>query len=466
LIKAIIVHHCIQHLISASKQRLLSRQRQQSINCHLPNTIVSIQLISSNISISIDMGSTSKGFQDKRVVVVGGGLGGMAFMNAAMYAGLKNVQCYEQAHQFGEVGAGVDVSANANRILDAFGLQDSLLRRSSPQLPYYMQYHNYKTGEYLAHIEEFSKPHARLIHRAHLLDSLKERVPEERLHLQKRLASIDRNTSPDAAPYTLHFEDGTAVDADIVIGCDGIKSRVRRELGFGDSPNYSGQVVYRGFVEYKDLPEETSQLLRKVVNFRGPKRHILCLPIGNPATQTDRIGVIGFMSESLDSWDSENWMARADIETLHEHVKDWCPQVQDLIKGLHKGSPDGRMMKQALYVRDPLAKWFEMKEGQNNAGIVLLGDAVHSTLPHQGKSSANTSYSPRILFTKTIYQARVSAWPSSLVLHWPPFLHTGRMMICMLHFNSIRICASPALIESRRPALRLASWLAPMTLIT
>lgn len=322
------------------------------------------------------------GFQDKRVVVVGGGLGGMAFMNAALYAGVKNIQCYEQAHQFGEVGAGVDITANANRILDAFGLQESLTRRSSPQLPYYMQYHNYHSGEYLGHIEEFSKPHARLIHRAHLLDSLKEPVPEEKLHLQKRLAFIERNT--ETAPYTLHFEDGTTTDADIVIGCDGIKSRVRRELGFGDSPNYSGQVVYRGFVEYKDLPEDTATLLRNVVNFRGPKRHLLCLPIGNPATQTDRVGVIGFMTESLDSWDSENWMARAEISTLHEHVKEWCPQVQDIIKGLEAGSPDGRMMKQALYVRDPLAKWYEMNE-QQSAGIVLLGDAVHSTLPHQGK---------------------------------------------------------------------------------
>ncbi|KAJ5125850.1 hypothetical protein N7526_008027 [Penicillium atrosanguineum] len=283
------------------------------------------------------MGSTGMGFESKRVAVVGGGLGGMAFMNAALFAGLKNVQCYEQAHQFGEVGAGVDISANANRILDTFGLQESLLRCSSPQLPYYMQYHSYQTGEYLAHIEEFSKPHARLIHRAHLLDSLKKPVPGDHLHLQKRLAVIDRNTSPDAAPYTLHFEDGTTVDADIVIGCDGIKSRVRRELGFGDSPKYSGQVVYRGFVEYEDLPEETSKLLRNVVNFRGPKRHILCLPIGNPFTQTDRIGVIGFMSEPLDSWDSENWMARADIETLHEHVKDWCPPSP----GRHRGSPQG-----------------------------------------------------------------------------------------------------------------------------
>ncbi|KAJ5814088.1 uncharacterized protein N7503_000838 [Penicillium pulvis] len=327
------------------------------------------------------------GFENKRVVIVGGGLGGMAFLNAALYAGLKNVQLYEQAPQFAEVGAGVNITSNANRVLDAFGLQESMTRKSSRKLPCYMEYHSYKSGDYLGHIEEFSNPPARLLHRAHLLDCLKERVPQSSLNLGKHLVSIDRNTSEGSAPYTLRFEDGTTAEADIVIGCDGIKSNVRRDMGLGDSPNYSGQVVYRGFVDYKDLPEETAQLLRKTVNFRGPKRHVLILPIGNQETKTDRAAIIGFMSESLDSWDSESWMSRSDIDSLQEHVRDWCPQVQDIIAGLRKSSPDQKMLKQALYVRDPIDKWYEMKEGQKDAGIILLGDSAHSTLPHQGQGT-------------------------------------------------------------------------------
>ncbi|KAJ5673868.1 hypothetical protein N7462_009307 [Penicillium macrosclerotiorum] len=327
------------------------------------------------------------GFEDKRVAIVGGGLGGMSFLNAALYAGLKNVQLYEQASQFSEVGAGVNITSNANRILDAFGLHDSMTRKSSRKLPCYMEYHSYKTGEYLGHIEEFSQPPARLLHRAHLLDSLKERVPESSLNLGKRLASIDRNTAAGTAPYTLHFEDGSTAEADIVIGCDGIKSNVRLDMGLGDSPNYSGQVVYRGFVDYKDLPKETAQLLRKTVNFRGPKRHVLILPIGNQETQTDRAAVIGFMSESLEAWDSESWMSRSDIDSLQEHVRDWCPQVQHIIEGLRKGSSDGKMLKQALYVRNPLDKWYEMKDDQKDSGIILLGDSAHSTLPHQGQGT-------------------------------------------------------------------------------
>lgn len=325
------------------------------------------------------------GFQDKRVAIVGGGLGGMSFLNAALYAGLKNVQLYEQASQFSEVGAGVNITSNANRVLDAFGLQESMTRRSSRKLPCYMEYHSYRTGEYLGHIDEFSKPPARLLHRAHLLDSLKERVPESCFNLGKRLASIDRSASPGAAPYTLHFEDGSTATADIVIGCDGIKSKVRRDMGLADSPNYSGQVVYRGFVDYKGLPEETAQLLRRTTNFRGPKRHVLILPIGNRETQTARAAIIAFMSEPIEAWNSESWMSRSDINSLQEHVRDWCPQVQHIIEGLRKSSPDGKMLKQALYVRDPLGKWFEMKDGQKDAGIILLGDSAHSTLPHQGK---------------------------------------------------------------------------------
>ncbi|KGO68501.1 Monooxygenase, FAD-binding [Penicillium italicum] len=327
------------------------------------------------------------GFENKRVAIVGGGLGGMSFLNAAIYVGLNNVQLYEQATQFSEVGAGVNITSNANRILDTFGLQESMMRKSSRKLPSYMEYHNYKSGDYIGHIGEFSQPHARLLHRAHLLDSLKEQVPESSLNLGKHLASIDRNIAAGAAPYTLHFQDGSTAEADIVIGCDGIKSNVRREMGLGDDPNYSGQVVYRGFVDYKHLPAETAQLLRKTVNFRGPKRHVLILPIGNQETGTDRAAVIGFMSESLEAWDSESWMSRSDIDSLQEHVRDWCPEVQHIIAGLRKSSEDGKMLKQALYVRDPIEKWYEMKSELKDAGIILLGDSAHSTLPHQGQGT-------------------------------------------------------------------------------
>lgn len=320
------------------------------------------------------------GFAEQRIAIIGGGLGGMSFANAALHVGLTNIDLYEAAAEFTEVGAGVNITRNANRILDAYGLKDAMLWKSSREPACYMEYRSYKTGEVFGQIDEFGQPASRQIHRAHLLDVLKERLPPSMLHTGKKLRSIEYT----GTEYQLTFEDGSVRTATIIIGCDGIKSVVRQYLGIGDSPNYSGQVVYRGYVRYEDLSPETAAIYRKTVNFRGYRRHVLTLPIGNDESKTARIGVIGFMSEPLSSWKSESWMATAPIDSLHEHVKDWAPPVQELIEGLRKNHPDGRMLKQALYVRDPVEKWFQVEESNPSHGIVLVGDSVHSTLPHQG----------------------------------------------------------------------------------
>ncbi|KIX00534.1 uncharacterized protein Z518_10674 [Rhinocladiella mackenziei CBS 650.93] len=323
------------------------------------------------------------GFEDKKIAIIGGGLGGMSFANAAVHVDLHNISLYEQAPKFTEVGAGVNITKNANRILDAYGLKESMTWKSSRNPPCYMEYRNYKTGEYLGQIEEFGEPASRQIHRAHLLDVLKERLPASMLHTGKRLRWIQFNGSQ----YVLDFEDNTAASADIVIGCDGIKSVVRQHLGIMDSPKYSGQMVYRGYVRYEDLSKEAADIFRKTVVFRGHKKHILTLPIGNDDSKTARIGVIGFMTESLDSWTSESWLASAPIDDLHAHVRDWASPIQELIAGLHAYSPDGTMLKQTLYVRDPIDKWYHIEESNSSCGIVLVGDSVHSTLPHQGQGT-------------------------------------------------------------------------------
>ena len=118
------------------------------------------------------------GFGNKRIAVIGGGLGGMAFANAALYAGLENIQLYEQAPEFTEVGAGVNITKNANTILDAYGLKDAMRWKSSHDPPCYMEYRNYKTGEVFGQIDEFGQPSSRQIHRAHLLEVMRERVQQ------------------------------------------------------------------------------------------------------------------------------------------------------------------------------------------------------------------------------------------------------------------------------------------------
>lgn len=340
------------------------------------------------------------GFADKRIAIVGGGLGGMALANSGLYAQLSNVHLYEAAARLTEVGAGVNITRNTNRIMDAMGVGPAMLAKSSRDPPSYMEYRHYRTGEFLGQIDEFGEPRSRQIHRAHLLEALKENVADDKISLGKRLSSVE--WSAEDKEYHLTFLDGTTAAADIVVGCDGIKSVVRSQhLGLSENPIYSGQMVYRGYVSYDDLTPETAALLRKTVNFRGPRRHVLTLPIGNEEAKNARVGIIGFMTEPLENWTSESWLSTAPVDDMYEHVKDWTGAVQEIVAGLRKGSNDGKILKQALYVREPTAKWFDVRPDAPGSGVVLIGDSVHSTLPHQGKYDAFLPF-PGRCFVKLI----------------------------------------------------------------
>ena len=305
-------------------------------------------------------------------------------MNSAIQAGLQNLHLYEAAPEFTELtGAGISTTKNGNRILDTLGLGDDMMRKSAPDPPCYMEYRHYRTGEYLGQIDEFGSPRSRRIHRAHFLEVLRKNVPDEMLSTGKRLSHV--RFDPEQQCYMLKFKDGTTASADIVIGCDGIKSIVRQNilLHQQEPPIYSGQMVYRGYVSYDHFSTpETAAILRNANNFRGAERHIVTLPTGNDESKTARVGVIAFMTEEEPLEGSESWLAKAPIEDLYAHVKDWTGAVQEIVSGLRKGHPDGLILKQTLYVRQPTEKWF--RTDRPDSGIILVGDSVHSTLPHQG----------------------------------------------------------------------------------
>ncbi|KAL1868353.1 hypothetical protein Plec18167_008278 [Paecilomyces lecythidis] len=390
------------------------------------------------------------GFSEKKIAVIGGGLGGMAFMNSAIHTGLRNVHLYEAAAEFTEVGAGVNITKNANRVLDTFGLGEDMLWRSSRNPPSYMEYRHYRTGEYLGQIDEFGDPKSRQIHRAHLLDVLRKKVPDEMLSTGKKLEALEWSVEQNS--YILTFKDKTTTTADIVIGCDGIKSAVRKHLGFKDSPIYSGQMVYRGYVSYDDLTAETAELLHKTVNFRGPQRHVLTLPIGNDESKTSRIGIIAFMTEPLEGWTSESWLDKAPIDDLYEHVKDWTGAVQEIIAGLRKGHPDGLILKQTLYVREPTEKWFRTDTAEN--GIILIGDSVHSTLPHQGMET-----DPQKTGQGACMAIESGFALSQILQHWPS--SSGDLQSALQCFQDIRKPRTDKITKTSYEAGKIASCAIP-----
>ena len=161
------------------------------------------------------------------VAIAGGGIAGLIKAIALLKHPNVNVQVYERAPKFKEIGASIALGPNGLRTLDRLGVQNALAEGFAQRQKsgYPMIYRHWKTGEVIdhdVHNTVQSKKHATArFHRAHLHHALLENLPEGIVHLGK--TTVDVKADPDEGA-TLYFEDGTTATADIVVGADGLRS--------------------------------------------------------------------------------------------------------------------------------------------------------------------------------------------------------------------------------------------------
>src|SRR5271169_5840660 len=161
------------------------------------------------------------------IAIVGGGIGGLAAALSLLRAGF-DVHVYEQARTLSEVGAGVQISPNASRVLHRLGLAEALAKTGVKPLAWHQRrWDNGRTllRTPLAEAMEatFGSPHYQM-HRADVLDALGRALPEERLHVGHRFtALVDRGDHVD-----VEFENGSRISVEALVGADGIHSTVRR----------------------------------------------------------------------------------------------------------------------------------------------------------------------------------------------------------------------------------------------
>lgn len=190
-----------------------------------------------------------------RIAVVGGGIGGLAAAAFLRRAGLT-ATVYEQAPALGEVGAGLVVAPNAVRLLRRLGVMEQLLRRAVP-LDWGWEFRRWADGSVLS-VEKLSGVCERLygertyvVHRADLLETVKSAVPGDWVLLGARCTSIDENPHG----VRLRFADGSRVEADVVIGADGVHSVVRGTIADPAPPAYSGICAFRTIVPADAAPD-------------------------------------------------------------------------------------------------------------------------------------------------------------------------------------------------------------------
>ena len=179
----------------------------------------------------------------RRIAIVGAGLGGLATAIALRQQGFE-VRIYEQSPELAEFGAGINISPNSVKFFQAVGLAEKLHAISSE--PVGLSWRDWGADEisYALPFGDFEKRYGAkyyVMHRSDLHRLLSSQVPEASIELGKRCTQVEtRNGSAG-----LTFADGTSADADVIVGCDGIRSAVRSCVFGGEGPRYVGTMCWR-----------------------------------------------------------------------------------------------------------------------------------------------------------------------------------------------------------------------------
>lgn len=286
------------------------------------------------------------------VAIVGGGIAGMAAAAAFARSG-RRVQVFEQAPVLREVGAGLQVSPNGAAVLRGLGLEEEAERRGLTAQA--VQPMDALSGRVIGSFALAGRkgPPYRFFHRADLLEMLAE-------HAAAQGAKITTGARVETSDATgLRFTDGARAHAGLVVGADGLHSRVRAALVPDSAPFFTGQTAWRAVIAGAHPP--VSRI------WMAPKRHVVTYPLPN-----GRINIVA-IRESGD-WAAEGWAIPDDPANLQKAFADCAPELRAMLAKVQEVHLWGLF-------RHPIpATWHDDSR-------VLIGDAAHPTLPFLGQGA-------------------------------------------------------------------------------
>ncbi|CAM5482562.1 FAD-dependent monooxygenase [Eoetvoesiella caeni] len=302
-----------------------------------------------------------------RIAIIGGGLGGSTAGVSLQRAGF-DVQVYEQAAEIQRVGAGIQLQANTMRVLAALDL-DKPIRDAGVPISRW-QSRVWDTGDIIFEPKGLSD--WVVVHRADLLNVLLRALKPGTLHSRKRLEGLDQKSGC----VNLMFTDGTSAEADIVVGADGINSRVRELLLGAESPQYSGYIAYRSIFS-SSLVHGHHAALDQSTKWWSDQRHwdpahtryFLTYPLSQ---DSDDIYFVTGAPES--NWNGGTHPTDATKDEVKACYTGFHPEVHALIDAAPA------ITKWPVFVRKPLPVW-------SDGSTVLLGDACHPMSPYMGQGA-------------------------------------------------------------------------------
>ena len=295
-----------------------------------------------------------------KIAIVGAGYGGAAAAKALSLLG-ADVSVYEQASQMREVGAGIGLRPATMHRFSQWGIFDTIANVSSPSDYFEILT---ATGEPIMkdtwpEFGEQSQTH--LIHRGDFIDALLSVLPQGMVHLGHKLETIEDKGSRSV----LTFTNGKTVEADLVVGADGIKSVVREQLFSGKGPVFSGEHAYRAVISADDAHGMVVDDNLRMYMGRGTKVYLLPLRHRNQMS----FDITALCPDST-------WAPTITKDDLVATVEGFDERIVNIARGLDMDTVNIR----AVYDIDPVDTW-------HTDSVVLMGDAAHSMLHHQGQGA-------------------------------------------------------------------------------
>lgn len=303
-----------------------------------------------------------------KIAIVGGGIGGLTTA-LALSQNSHDITVFERSAGIREIGAGVQISPNAGRLLHSLGLGTAYSEISVN--PHRVVLRRWEDDSIIraTDLDEgfISQHHVPLanVARNELVEILGNAVAvctNVTLKFSTHVVSVE----PGESSSKVLFSDGSSQSFDIVIGADGIHSVVRRCVGGVDKPRFSGSAAYRALVPrsaVEDLPID-------VTNRMGPDRHVVSYFIGRNRSHLNLVCI-----SPEDSWESESWTEQGTKEDLYSRFEGWSSDFLSLLDRVEEP-----VFRWALYDREPMEQW-------GLGTTTLLGDACHPMLPFMAQGS-------------------------------------------------------------------------------
>lgn len=303
------------------------------------------------------------------ILISGAGIGGLTAALCLAQDG-HQVTVLEQARELKAVGAGIQLSANATRVLDLLGLGPALQTVTINSGGKCIRLWN--TGQQWRlfdlggeSMRQYGHPYLMLyrpdLHQV-LVDGLAQAAPDA-LQLGCKVAQV----AQDAQGVRVQLEDGRTFSADVLVGSDGVHSVTRAQVIAQDRPRFSGCMAWRGVIPIEKLPQ--SMQGPEGVNWVGPGAHVVHYPV-HAGRLVSFTGIV-----EKEGWFRESWTEQGSIAECLEDFKAWHPDIQSLVQQLE--AP----LRWAMMIRDPLTNWTQGR-------VTLLGDAAHPTLPFLAQGAA------------------------------------------------------------------------------